>query len=120
MKSPAKPNSYRVGLMAEAIAMLLLACKFYRIIAIRYKTRMGEIDIIAMRGRTLVFIEVKKRKKTGDVFESIRGKQQKRIVKAAEIFLAKNHHFHNHKKRFDAILITSNLFPVHIKGAWES
>ncbi len=113
-----KKSSYSSGLLAELLAVTLLTLKFYRIIERRYKTKLGEIDIIALRGKTLIFIEVKKRRNQQELFESITTKQQKRITNTAELFIAKNQHFHSYKKRFDAILITSNLFPIHIKDAW--
>ena len=117
-KMKTNSTSYKTGLLAESIAILLLSLKFYRIIGRRYKTRLGEIDIIAIRGKTLIFIEVKKRSNTQELFESITTRQQQRITNAAEIFTSRNHIYSAHKKRFDAILITSNLFPVHIKNAW--
>lgn len=113
-----KSTSYKSGLLAESIAITLLTLKFYRIIERRYKTGMGEIDIIALKGKTLVFVEVKKRTNKAELFESITTKQKNRIYNTAEIFLSSNHIYSNHKKRFDAIFIPSNLFPVHIKNAW--
>lgn len=113
-----KPTSYKSGLIAESIAIFLLTLKFYRIIEKRYKTKMGEIDIIAIKGKTIIFIEVKKRSNNSELFESITPKQQGRIYNAAEIFLKRNGSYSEHKKRFDAIFITSNLFPTHIKNAW--
>lgn len=118
MTKQVKPTSYKAGLAAETIAMLLLGCKCYRIIAKRYKTKVGEIDIIAIRGKSLVFIEVKKRRNINELYESITAKQKNRIANAAELFLASKPQFSNHKKRFDAILITPNLFPIHVKDAW--
>lgn len=115
-----KNTSYKIGLIAENIAILLLTIKLYRVLHKRHKTRVGEIDIIAVRGRTLVFIEVKNRKNTENLFESITKTQQGRIIQAAELFLSKNPQYINYKKRFDAIFITPNLLPIHIKNAWIS
>lgn len=120
MKNLSKPTSYKSGLLAESIAILMLYCKFYRIIERRYKTRVGEIDIIAMRGKALVFIEVKKRASRNELFESITTKQKQRIVSGAELYLKRNPEFHSYAKRFDAILILPKSFPIHIKNAWES
>ena len=100
------------------LAICLLTVKFYRVIERRYKTKAGEIDIIAIRGKTLVFIEVKRRNNRSELFESITPKQKHRIYNAAEIFIGKNPIYSNHKKRFDAILIQTESFPVHIKNAW--
>jgi putative endonuclease len=111
-------TSYQTGILAEFIAATILTLKFYRIIERRYKTRVGEIDIIAIRDKTVIFIEVKKRSNKNHLFESITSKQQGRICKAAELFLNRNPVYEGYKKRFDAILITSNLLPNHIKNAW--
>lgn len=120
MKKRAKITSYKSGLLAESIAILLLYCKFYRVVAKRYKTKVGEVDIIAIRGKTLIFAEVKKRRNKQELYESITAKQKQRITAAAELFLANHPQFAGNKKRFDAILITPNLFPIHIKNAWIS
>jgi len=118
MKKRSRTTSYKTGLLAESLAIALLTFKFYRVLERRYKTQMGEIDIIAIRGRTIIFVEVKKRTNHKELFESITIKQQHRIYNAAEIFLGKNPIYTKHKKRFDAILIPSNLFPIHVKNAW--
>lgn len=120
MKITYKTNSYKSGLLAEIFALLLLSCKFYRIISRRYKTKVGEIDIIAMRGKTLVFVEVKTRSCRAELFESITTKQKQRIASGAELYLKCNPQFHSYVKRFDAILIMPKSFPIHIKNAWES
>ncbi len=118
MKNFAKSNSYSVGKLAETLAILLLTLKLYRIISRRYKTRLGEIDIIALRGKTLIFVEVKKRANKEELFESISNKQKKRLINAAELFLVRNNIYTNCIKRFDAIFIPRNFIPVHIKNVW--
>jgi putative endonuclease len=118
MKKMPKTTSYKKGVYAEKIAVLLLSLKFYRIIAKRYKTQIGEVDIIAVRGKTVIFIEVKKRASLEQLFNSINIKQQKRVINAAELFLSRNRQYQNYVKRFDAILITPKLLPLHIKNAW--
>ena len=54
-------TTYQTGLAAESICRLALPLKFYSILAERYKTPVGEIDIIARRGNTVVAVEVKAR-----------------------------------------------------------
>lgn len=114
-----KATSYKIGLIAELIAIFLLTVKFYKIIERRHKTKIGEIDIIAVQGKTLVFIEVKSRRNKSELFEAITNNQKNRIIKAAELYISKKPQYNNYKKRFDAIFITPNLLPVHIKNAWE-
>ena len=52
---------YARGLVAEGIAAWLLRLKGYRVLATRYRTPLGEIDIVARRGKVLAFVEVKAR-----------------------------------------------------------
>jgi hypothetical protein len=59
--SEKRVRAYRHGLFAETIAALLLRLKGHRIIARRYKTPVGEIDLVALKGKRLAF-EVKQRK----------------------------------------------------------
>ena len=54
-------TSYRTGLGAEALCRLALRLKFYRVLASRYRSPLGEIDIVAMRGKTVALVEVKAR-----------------------------------------------------------
>jgi putative endonuclease len=60
--SEKRVRAYRHGLLAETIAALLLRLKGHRIIARRYKTPVGEIDLVALKGKRLAFVEVKQRK----------------------------------------------------------
>jgi putative endonuclease len=60
--SEKRVRAYRHGLFAETIAALLLRLKGHRIIARRYKTPVDEIDLVALKGKRLAFVEVKQRK----------------------------------------------------------
>jgi putative endonuclease len=59
-------RAYRSGLVAETLAALMLRLKGYAIVAQRYKTPVGEIDLVALKGRRLAFVEVKRRKTAED------------------------------------------------------
>jgi len=76
------------GLSAESGATACLLIKGYRILARRYKTPVGEIDIIARRRGTLVFVEVKARKSLDDAAAALTARQQARIIDAAQYWLA--------------------------------
>ena len=102
-------NSYRLGRRAEIMAALFLKIKGYRILKRRYKTPVGEIDLIAKKGRNLVFIEVKARKTLRDGLEAITPNAQRRISRAAEYFLmSESENFpqalSGQNIRFDAII----------------
>ena len=118
----AKLKALKFGALAEHIAAALLRLKGYRILARQLRSPLGEIDIIARRGRTLAFIEVKARANTRDAMESISKRQQSRIIRAAESFVANNAHFAGLADltlRFDVMLVAPRRWPVHIPNAWH-
>ena len=80
--------AFRVGISAESRAAALLIAKGFRILARRWKSPVGEIDIVARRRRLLVFVEVKARENLDDAAWSVTGRQRARIVAAAEAWLA--------------------------------
>ena len=83
-------RAWRRGRTAEGLAVLLLRLKGWRVLARRYRTPVGEIDIIARRGRTLAFVEVKARDGAATAAEAAARRQRGRIERAARWFLA--HH----------------------------
>ena len=116
-----KIKNYKHGVWAEYLAAAYLLCRGYRILALRYKTKVGEIDIVARRGRTIVFIEVKYRQNMDDALAAVRPSSQARIRRAAEYyFLAKQHESStlNPNIRFDVIAIIGPLLIKHIKNAF--
>jgi putative endonuclease len=116
MKSK-KQKSYNLGLYAEIFAMIFLTLKFYKILAWRYKTKFGEIDIIAKRGKEIAFIEVKARKNL-ETQELVTSNQQSRITDAAKIFLTKNSKFSQHIILFNLIIVKFPFTLKYIKNAW--
>ncbi|MDB2415317.1 YraN family protein [Rickettsiales bacterium] len=112
-------SSYDKGLYAEILSILLLFFKGYRILKWRYKTKVGEIDIIAKKSNSLVFIEVKARKKLSDALESITPRQKDRIIRASSYFIKQKNYKKEPNIRFDVmILCDANFLPKHIKHAW--
>ncbi len=114
-----KKKTYQFGILAEKITILFLSLKGYQILAWRYKTYFGEIDIVAKKGRTIVMVEVKARKARSAVEEVLKSKQIDRIKRAAESFLCKNPQFQNHSLRFDFVLVSKFLLPKHYKNFWQ-
>lgn len=112
-------TSYTTGLSAEAFCRLALRLKFYRILASRYRSPLGEIDIIAVRGKIVALIEVKARSTESKALESISSKQRERLQRAAQDFLARFPGFNNYNLRFDAMLVAPKQWPKHIKDAWR-
>lgn len=106
------------GRFAESMAAFYLRLKGYSILHKRYKTPMGEVDLIAKRGSWVVFVEVKARQTLEEAVEAIRPQQQQRILKAAELYLSRTPQLAPLNLRFDAILLTPNSWPQHIVNAW--
>lgn len=123
MKKSWRLTNYKVGHGLEKLALVLLMFKGYWPVQMNYTigrgTGAGEIDLIVKKGKTLVFVEVKKRADIPQAKESIRPKNQKRIERAAQIFLARYPEYQEYEVRYDAFLFTSFHFPKHIKDAWH-
>ena len=78
----------RRGRRAETLAAWYLRLKGYRILARRYRTPVGEIDLIARRGRLVAFVEVKQRPSDAEGAEAITATSRRRIARAASAWLA--------------------------------
>src|SRR5262245_14690656 len=92
------------GRRAEFWAAWLLRLKRYRVIARRYKTASGEIDLIVRRGRTIVFVEVKQRPTFEEAMDAVTARSRQRIARAAAIWLAAHPSAANLDQRFDIVL----------------
>lgn len=81
---------HETGERGEELAARLLAGKGYEVLERNYRTRYGEIDLIARHGDTLVFVEVKARRGTGfgDPLEAITPRKQEQVRLMAEQYLA--------------------------------
>lgn len=107
-------TNYCQGLLAEDQASNYLLNKGYIIIAKRYKTKFGEIDLIAKKHNTIVFVEVKYRKRFFDTYYSITDNQKNRLYNAANYFLTLlEHEVEKFEYRFDAILMDKDQI-VHL------
>ena len=111
-------SRYRFGLLGEYAACLLLWSKGYRIVARRVRNFAGEIDIIARRGKLLIFIEVKARNCATQLAYAYTPRQSVSMTKAAEIYLQSHRQYDGFDIRFDLIYITPYRLPIHIEDAW--
>jgi putative endonuclease len=117
---PERVEAFRLGLSAESRAAMFLVAKAYRIVARRWKTPFGEIDIVARRRRALVFVEVKARANLDDAIEAVTERGKSRIVGAAEFWLAQHPKDVNAEIRFDVILVAPGKIPRHIANAFDA
>ena len=112
--------AFRFGLSAESRAAAFLVAKGYRIVARRFKSPVGEIDIVARRRRSLVFVEVKAREKLDDAAEAVTPRQRRRIIAAAQAWLAAHPDDVTRDIRFDVMLVVPGRIPQHLQAAFDA
>jgi putative endonuclease len=117
---PERQVAFRTGISAESRAAALLIAKGFRILARRWRSPVGEIDIIARRRSLLVFVEVKARDTLDDAAWSVTERQRSRIIAAAEAWLARNADDRIQDIRFDAMLVAPGRIPRHIAAAFDA
>lgn len=112
--------AYRHGLRAELAAASLLMAKGYRILARRYRTPLGEIDLVVRRGRTVAFVEVKARTAAADALESVGRSAEGRIIGAADLWLARHPAAAGLDLRYDMVLVVPWRLPRHLPNAFQA
>jgi putative endonuclease len=117
---PERQVAFRTGLSAESRAAALLVAKGFRILARRWRSPAGEIDIVARRRNLLVFVEVKARETLDEAAWSVTARQRARIVATAEVWLAHNTDSRIRDIRFDAVLVAPGRIPRHIPAAFDA
>jgi putative endonuclease len=117
---PDKVEAFRTGLSAESRAAAYLIAKGFRILSRRWRSPLGEIDIVARRRGLLIFVEVKARATLDEAAEAVTQRQQRRIAQAAEVWLAANPKTTFTDARFDAVLVAPGKLPRHIPAAFDS
>ena len=124
--SPSKPKSPRrrqaesFGRRGEDVAAWYLRSKFYRIVARRFKTPVGEIDLIVSRFGVTVFVEVKTRQRREDEFDALLHVNRRRLVRAAQFYLTRNPALFERPMRFDVIFLAPFSLPRHVKDAFDA
>ena len=120
MTIQARQRAHRLGRVAEAMRSLAPATG--RLLdpgPTLYKTKLGEIDIVARRGGVLAFVEVKARRDVTLAADALGGRQFGRVARAASLFVARHPHFAAHSVRFDAMLV-SGFWPRHLPDVWQA
>lgn len=115
-----KDKAYLFGLLAEFMASCWLRLRRYKIIETRYKTPVGEIDIIARKGGTLVFIEVKGRKTLSTALACLTPRMRQRISRAAALYISHNPKYAGMDMRFDLIVMAPPFYGQHLDNAWQA
>ncbi len=104
--APERQIAFRFGLSAESRAAAYLVAKGHRIVARRWRSPVGEIDIVARRRNTLVFVEVKARDSHafGAAAEAVTGLKRRKITELALDYMMRNH-LSDCPCRFDVVSI---------------
>lgn len=108
----------RRGHAAEHLAALWLRLKGYRILARRYRTGAGEIDLIARRGDLIALVEVKARRSPQMALDAVTWSAQRRIAAAGDIWLSRRRDADRLSLRCDVVAIVPWRLPVHFPGAF--
>ena len=108
---------HRSGLNAETIVAALLIAGGHRILARRFKTPVGEIDLIAVKAKRIAFVEVKRRSTSEDCEAAITPMLRHRVRRAANLWLAHNPRFQQHDIGFDLVFVVPWRFPLMMHDA---
>ena len=117
--SPERIGRYRRGRFSELVAAAALLAKGYRILARRLRTPYGEIDLIAVRGRRLAFVEVKRRATRPEGEAALTPRQAGRIARAAEFWISRHPRYRDHDLGLDAMLVMPGRLPLHLPDALQ-
>ena len=107
------------GRRAEIWAALWLMMKGYRILGFRLKTRQAEIDLLAIRGRTLAVVEVKQRASLLIALETVSFDQRARLRRAGAALAASRPALRGAAVRLDLMALAPGKLPRHIPDAWK-
>lgn len=111
-------RAHRRGQVSEYVAALFLMLKGYRIVTLRYRTKVGEIDIIARKGELAIFIEVKARRDEMAAIYAVSPTTERRIRAASDFWLSRQPDQARLSMRYDIIAVMPFRLPRHIKNAF--
>jgi putative endonuclease len=113
-----RQRAERGGRRAESIAAWWLRLKGWAILARRVRTPLGEVDLVARRGRTLAFVEVKARATAGEAERSLDEYRLRRVAAAAGA-IAHRYGEAGDDIRIDALFIVPRRLPRHLTNVWQ-
>jgi len=113
-----RAQSERQGRRGEAVAAWYLRLTGWRVLAQRVKTPRGEVDLVARRGGTVCFVEVKWRRRAADLATAIDAHRLRRVAAAAEL-LATRFARHGEDMRIDVLLLAPWRWPRRVANAWQ-
>lgn len=120
MSDVARRAAERRGRRAETVAAWWLRLKGYRVLARRYRTAAGEIDLVVRRGRQIAFVEVKERPEEAAALEAVTASGRARIARAAALWLARHPGAASLDQRFDMVVARPGRLPRHVVSVFDS
>ena len=118
--APERVAAFNTGLSAESRAAAMLLAKGYRILARRFRTPYGEIDIVARKRDLIAFVEVKARATLDEAAYAVTPRQQARICDAAQAWLQAHPEHAEFELRFDVMMIAPGHLPRHLLAAFDA
>ncbi|HEY4192649.1 MAG TPA: YraN family protein [Mesorhizobium sp.] len=112
-------KSHQRGHRGEGLAAMALRLKGFRILARRYRTKLGEIDLIARRGDLVLIVEVKARRTLIEAMQAIAFESERRIEGAADLWLSRQPDYGRLSVRFDMVAVLPWRWPVHVENAFH-
>lgn len=112
-------RAYKHGNRSEWLAAMALRLKGYRIVARNFRTRAGEIDIVARRGDLVAIVEVKARGDLAMAMEAVGSVAQRRIEAAADHWLSRQPDHARLSVRFDLVAVLPRRWPVHVENLFQ-
>ncbi len=119
MNEARRRAGFRLGHRAEGLAAWALRLKGYRVLAVRHRTPLGEIDLIARRGDTIAIVEVKARGSLAAALDAVTPAARRRIEAASDLWLARRSDAHRLSLRYDIVAVLPRRWPIHVACAWE-
>lgn len=119
MAEPSRLKANRRGHHGETLAAFALRLKGWRIVARRYRSPLGEIDLIARRGNLVAMVEVKARPSLHQALDSVTPTAQKRIMGSADLWLSRQKDAAKLSIRFDIVAVLPWRWPIHVERAFE-
>ncbi|CDM56072.1 MULTISPECIES: YraN family protein [Rhizobium] len=104
--------------VSEYLAALHLMLKGCRIVALRYRTKLGEIDIVARKRNLAIFVEVKAGREEMSAIDAVPPTAQNRIRAASDLWLARQRDYAVLSKRYDIVAILPGRLPRHLPNAF--
>ncbi len=115
-----RQRAWQRGWSAETLCVIALRLRGYRILSRRQRTPVGEIDILARRGRILAVVEVKAREDFASAAESVTDRQKQRLIRAAGWVVSGRPALASLELRFDVMLVAPRRLPRHVVDAWRA